>query len=987
MVLCLSTPRRTGMGQRRIFRSVYNLTRDIICLLIGEDYTVVRMTAGESVTSIGHPCASGKDTRTDGRISEPPGHSLMHDGTKTQEILDLTNDMMELLTGEVPIRCQDVAVFFSMEEWEYLEGHKEMYKDVMMADHRPLTLPDGFPGHVLHKKASCHLSDLENVEAYKEAMTERVLKLSLDIIYLLTREDFEVVKNPSDEVSGGRGRRACSLIYEGDKQKIVELTHKITELLTGEVPIRCQDVSVYFSMEEWDYLAGHTDLLNRCPSTSPNESRETNLSERDPSWLYSQNYPEECHFVPPDLQGEDIMDLKVEIVEREEEDEMYTQHDLQSLEEEFPTDISHADDHSKLSEGRLLLSSDCKIEDDQHFSEEIHIVRSVPPRRFAARRFSEHWFQVDLLPNSSNVTQSTELRSDKLFSCFECGKCFTQKSNLVRHKRTHTGEKPFTCDKCSKSFTQKSHLVGHQVFHTGEKPFLCSTCGKCFTHRAILYRHRRVHTGERPFICGQCGKSFSYKSYLVEHERFHIKERPYSCSECAKSFAKKSVLVKHLRVHSEQNPFLCSECEKYFTKKSVYLKHQRIHTGEKPYLCLECGKCFAKKSVLLDHQRTHTGERPYPCLECGKCFSKKSGLVKHHRTHTGEKPFPCPECGKCFSQKSGLVKHQKIHTLEKSASCMECETGNTCIHPERHHGFNNDERPFLCTECGKGFTQKAYLVKHQKIHTGEKPFSCSECGKRFMLKDHLERHQRIHTGEKPFSCSECGKCFTQKKSLVEHHKTHTGEKPFSCSECGKCFTRKCQLEIHHRSHTGEKPFLCSECGKFFIQKSDLVRHQKSHAGGKLTKNESGEVHRRNDLDERPYLCAECGKCFTQKSYLVKHQKFHTGEKPYSCSECGKCFTMKSGLVEHQKIHTGVKPFSCPECGKCFTRKSQLEMHQRTHTGEKPFSCSECGKCFIQRSDLIRHYRIHTSSTVSKVPSVSVLDAFTIDQLHCQIFVT
>ncbi|XP_075118392.1 oocyte zinc finger protein XlCOF29-like [Leptodactylus fuscus] len=124
--------------------SLLNLTLEIIYQLTGEDYTAVKKTSS-------------------GRYQAP-----VYEGCEEingQKILELINKMLELLTGEVtvlgmlghytvtggvgvmtvslccqvPIRCQDVAVYFSMEEWEYLEGHKDLYKEVMMEDHQPLT--------------------------------------------------------------------------------------------------------------------------------------------------------------------------------------------------------------------------------------------------------------------------------------------------------------------------------------------------------------------------------------------------------------------------------------------------------------------------------------------------------------------------------------------------------------------------------------------------------------------------------------------------------------------------------------------------------------------------------------------------------------------------------------------------------------------------------------------------------------------------------
>ncbi|XP_073536707.1 uncharacterized protein [Phyllobates terribilis] len=550
----------------------------------------------------------------------------------------------------------------------------------------------------------------------RDKMVERILHLTLEILFRLTGKDYTVVKKTSSErcqahVSEGwerplspfTGPPSHPFIYEDiNDQKILELTYKMIELLTGEVPIRCQDVAVYFSMEEWEYLEGHKDLykdvMMEVPQllTSPGLSSKRTTSERCPHPLLPQNCKQEDPNVPQDHQGEDLTHINTT--------ETYVRGD-ERCKEESPS-YDYPDDCTKRSEGQLtssIFKSD-SLEIPEDIIEVNAITPDIPSSLHCKDLSSDPLKQVlssdSLLTTKEkqshkiSIKKRTAPKANKSFSQSEYGNSFP----LENIKNIHTAENRFSCSKCGKCFNQKSNLVRRQRTNTGEKPFSCSECGKCFPQISTFIRHQKTHTGEKPFSCPECGKCFTEKSNLATHQRTHTGEKPYSCSECGKCFS--------LKVHLD--------------------RHHRTHTGEKPFSCSECGKCFSWKAHLDRHQRTHTGEKPFSCSECGKCFNRKAHLVRHQRMHTGEKPFSCSECGKYFSWKAHLDRHQRTHTGEK---------------------------PFSCSECGKCFNRKAHLDRHQTMNTGEKPFSCSEYGKCFMKKSSFLSHQSSHSGEKSFSCS------------------------------------------------------------------------------------------------------------------------------------------------------------------------------------------------------------------------------------------
>ena len=79
---------------------------------------------------------------------------------------------------------------------------------------------------------------------------------------------------------------------------------------------------------------------------------------------------------------------------------------------------------------------------------------------------------------------------------------------------------------------------------------------------------------------------------------------------------------------------------------------------------------------------------------------------------------------------------------------------------------HKDEKPYICSECGKVFSQKCHLKRHAQIHTGKKLYQCNQCPKAFSRNDNLNSHMKIHTVAKQYVCDQCEKTFTTKSCNI-----------------------------------------------------------------------------------------------------------------------------------------------------------------------------------------------------------------------------
>ena len=302
-----------------------------------------------------------------------------------------------------------------------------------------------------------------------------------------------------------------------------------------------------------------------------------------------------------------------------------------------------------------------------------------------------------------------ELKQEQKVKCEQCGKQYSSKQSLTKHREAIHCNIRYDCTTCDYSTTYRSTLNTHiKAKHKGIKQ-ACDLCDFTCNFSSGLYHHKKAkHEGVK-YPCGRVGCDFKSEN---------------------KASTEKHIEIKHVSVLHR-----CENCS-YTTLCSSYMKrHKRLNHEGRKYSCDQCKFEVATKDNLKFHKITKHEGLKYTCDECGYEANWPPNLIAHHKKTQHE--------GRTAKEQTWehILKHHTKSEIKHEAEVSVDGDFKIVPHPEEKaeincysaQGYESNQEEIVKKEDITGSYKEELYVSH----------ICDSCNYTAANARGLSRHKKV----------------------------------------------------------------------------------------------------------------------------------------------------------------------------------------------------------------------------------------------------